>query len=53
MTESDEYDGWLDSGGSEMSQGSSFSGLLSLKTAGCLVGAVLVEVVFGTFVTGI
>jgi hypothetical protein len=35
-----------------MSQGS-FSGLLSLKRAGCLVGAALVEVVFGTFVTGI
>jgi hypothetical protein len=27
----------------------SFSGLLSLKTAGCLVGAALVEVVFGTW----
>jgi hypothetical protein len=52
VTESDECDEWLDSGDCEMSQGS-FSGLLSLKTAGCLVGAVLVEVVFGTFVTGI
>ena len=52
MTESDEYDGWLDSVDCEMSQ-DSYSGLLSLKTGGCLVGAVLVEVVFGTFVTGI
>ncbi len=47
MTESDEYDGWLDSGDCEISQ-DSFSGLLSLETASCLVGAVLVEVVFGT-----
>ena len=47
MTESDEYDGWLDSVDCEMSQ-DSYSGLLSLKTGGCLVGAVLVEVVFGT-----
>ncbi len=52
MTKSDEYDGWLDSGDCEISQGS-FSGLLSLETAGCLVGVVLVEVVYGTFVTEI